>query len=182
MQQCVLLRHAIDSSCAVSRRHDGQMEAHGRVYRFLLTLSHQNCTLHVTYCNAFLGTRTPEEVVAKVKTFRSQDASGLMSTVKSEISAKSAPSAVSAPASAAPKSSPSLAAAATPDVPAAAASSATEEDDWTSSEQKALEVQMRFRELCQFLAVVASFLLQLALKEFPASMAPADRWKAIATR
>ncbi len=101
------------------------------------------------------GTRTPEEVVAKVKTFRSQDASGLMSTVKSEISAKAVPSAtsaaatLSAPASASIKSSPSLSAAEAPD--AAAASMVSEEDDWTSSEQKALEVQIlvySFRLIC----------------------------------
>jgi hypothetical protein len=69
-----------------------------------------------------------------------------MSTVKSEISAKAAPSvtsaaaAVTSSAAAATKSSPSLVAAAAPDAPAAAASSGLEEDDWTSSEQKALEV------------------------------------------
>ena len=89
---------------------------------------------------AVAGTRTPEEVVAKVKTFRAQDSSGLMSTVKSDLSAKAAPSSAAAPAaapSAAPKSSPSLSAAAAPnDVSVAAA---CEEDDWTSSEQKALE-------------------------------------------
>jgi hypothetical protein len=95
------------------------------------------------------GTRTPDEVVAKVKTFRAQDASGLMSTVKTDLSAKSAPPsagataasgscAAAASASAASKSSPSLSASAAPD---ASVESVSEEDDWTSSEQKALEVR-----------------------------------------
>jgi hypothetical protein len=133
------------------------------------------------------GTRTPDEVVAKVKTFRAQDASGLMSTCKTEISAKAVPAASAASSgsaaaptssSAVPKSSPGLSAAAAPDAPAAAA----EEDDWTSSEQKALEVP---NSSCQpsdchrFQFVIC---LQMALKEFPPSMAPADRWKAISTR
>ncbi len=94
------------------------------------------------------GTRTPDEVVAKVKTFRAQDASGLMSTVKTDLSAKSAPSSAGASAatassaaavsaSSAPKSSPALSASAAPD---ASVESVSEEDDWTSSEQKALEV------------------------------------------
>ncbi len=129
----------------------------------------------------FAGTRSPEEVVAKVKTFRAQDASGLMSTVKTEISAKPA-AAASAPASgpadtssSTSKSSPALSAAPAPD---AAASALPDEDDWTSSEQKALEVTAALSvRCCSFLNIV-----QLALKEFPASMAPADRWKAIATR
>jgi hypothetical protein len=76
-----------------------------------------------------------------VKTFRAQDASGLMSTVKTEISAKpaaAAPAPAPCPADAASsssKSSPALTAALAPD-----ASALPEEDDWTSSEQKALEV------------------------------------------
>jgi hypothetical protein len=129
------------------------------------------------------GTRTPDEVVAKVKTFRAQDASGLMSTCKTEISAKSVPvasAAVSASAAApaaVPKSSPGLSAAAAPDAPAAA-----EEDDWTSSEQKALEVLAFYCHPVNVHRIACVTLLQMALKEFPPSMAPADRWKAISTR
>jgi hypothetical protein len=100
------------------------------------------------------GTRTPDEVVAKVKTFRAQDASGLMSTVKTDLSAKSAPSSAGASAAAAsaaavasaasaPKSSPALSASAAPD---ASVESVSEEDDWTSSEQKALEVCALLRQ------------------------------------
>jgi hypothetical protein len=94
-----------------------------------------------THFFAVAGTRTPEEVVAKVKTFRAQDSSGLMSTVKSDLSAKAAPSSAAPPAAApaaAPQSSPSLSAAAAPNDVSVAAT--CEEDDWTSSEQKALEV------------------------------------------
>ena len=101
------------------------------------------------------GTRTPDEVVAKVKTFRAQDASGLMSTVKTDLSAKSAPPsagataasgscAAAASASTASKSSPGLSASAAPD---ASVESVSEEDDWTSSEQKALEVRVLLHQI-----------------------------------
>jgi hypothetical protein len=109
---------------------------------------------------AFAGTRSPEEVVAKVKTFRAQDASGLMSTVKTEISAKPA-AAASAPASgrddaasSSTKSSPALTAALAPD---AAASALPEEDDWTSSEQKALEVLTGRQRVAAVLSLLCSW-------------------------